>query len=110
MQCSDGERGKMASCSDETLPSPVSVAPVSAEYERALVTTRLRSLEELVENMLERVIALELYRDRKSSKPPEFELSKGPDGIRVRGKQLVGVATVLAIAAVTIAYFIMKSR
>lgn len=112
MHCADSVgRQQLASCADETLPSPVSTAPVSAEYERALITMRLRELEMANEKLeaekdalAERVLALEL---RHSSKPPEFEV-KGPNGWMIRGKQVVGVAMAFTSAGVAIAYLLLR--
>lgn len=112
MQCADSVgRQQLASCADETLPSPVSSAPVSAEYERALITMRLRELEianekleESNADLRERILAIEL---RHSSKPPEFEV-KGPNGWTIRGKQVVGVAMAFTSAGVAIAYLLLR--
>lgn len=109
--CESDNRQRLTSYGDETLPSPVSVAPTSAEYEKALVSVRLHTLEEENRNLLERIIVLENEsRARTSSKPPEFEVQA--KGIRIRGKQIVGIAMTVAaaIAGITlgIAYFMFR--
>jgi hypothetical protein len=107
--CESEPLQRLASCGDETLPSPVSNAPVSAEYERGMVNARLRTLEEENMRLLERVIALEeINKLRNSSRPPEFEVQA--KGIRIRGKQIVGVVMSIAGAGVTIAYFFFRNR
>lgn len=105
--CESDARQRLASCGDETLPSPVSHGPTSAEYERGLVSARLVSLEEENLRLLERIIALEeVNRTRASSRPPEFEVQA--KWLRIRGKQIVGVFTVISVASVAIVYFILR--
>ncbi len=106
--CESEPRQRLASCGDETLPSPVSLVPSSAEYERGLVHVRLHTLEQENRNLLERIIILEeQFKNRNSSKPPEFEVT-APKGWRIRGRQLVGVTMTLAGAGVAIAYFFTR--
>jgi hypothetical protein len=95
-------RNKLTSCTSEMLAA----APVSAEYERGMVTARLRFLEEENMRLLERVFALEERDKRASFRPPEFEVRA--KGIQIRGKQMVGVAMILASASVAIVYFILR--
>jgi len=95
-------RNKLTSCTSENLAA----APVSAEYERGVVTARLKMLEEENMRLLERVIALEERDKRMNSRPPEFEVQA--KGIRIQGKQMVGVAMILASASVAIVYFILR--
>lgn len=102
----------MQSDASDTRPNLASInedssAPVSAEYERALLSLRVHHLEEENQHLLDRVVALETYRDRNSSKPPDFEVT-GPNGWRIRGKQIVGVAMALTSSGVAIAYLLLR--
>jgi len=95
------QRHKLTSCSDG---SPTS-APVSSEYERAMLEVRIGQLEEENRTLLERVVAIE-SKSRNSSRPPEFEVSN--QTWKIRGSQLVGVAMAIAAASVGIAYLMLR--